>query len=357
MRVWIVILLLISSLSGAEEKLGGEIAVDKAWIEGDDVNTQDSEIRRVKLSLKGKFTPKLEYEVEYSFLGKTHWKDVKVKYKTLNGLGIQAGNIKEPMSLDALSSSKDSAFMGSSIIGTFMKKRKLGIVVRGDYVDGEEHGTLTFGIFGKSLDKLLAKKKDGISIIGRITYALVRSKDSLIHVGASIGRTKYHSKSIKYSTDAGSHLYSGSLIKSKIKNVTKTKRVGLETAVVKGPFSFQGEYVALKAFNQKDSYDFDGWYGQLSLFLTGEHRRYKVKTAKFSRTKIKKHALQVAFRASKIRLQDKKHRLREEVDLTLALSYYFKKNIRLMSSYTFAEVMEPSIVKEHILQVRGLYGF
>ena len=357
MRVFVVIFFLITTLYGAEEKLSGQIVLDRAWIDGDNVHTQGSEIRRARLSLKGKFTPKLEYEVEYSFTGKNHWKDVKIDYQALNNIGIQAGNTKEPIGLEALISSRNSTFMERSVINTFMQKRKLGLVVSGNYVDGKHHGTLTFGIFGKSLDKLLEKKEDGTSIIGRITYALVHSKDSLIHIGASVGRTKYHSKSIKYSTDAGSHLYSGSLIKSKIKNVTKTKRVGLETAVVNGRFSFQGEYVALKAFNQKDSYDFDGWYGQVSFFLTGEHRNYKVKTAKFSRTKIKKHALQVAFRASKIRLQNKKHRPREEVDLTLAFNYYFKKNIRLMSSYTFAEVMKPSILKEHVLQVRGLYGF
>ena len=357
MRVFVVMFLLIITSCGAEEKLSGQIVLDRAWIYGDNVHTQGSEIRRARLSLKGKFTPKLEYEVEYSFTGKNHWKDVKIDYQALNNIGIQAGNTKEPIGLEALISSRNSTFMERSVINTFMQKRKLGLVVSGNYVDGKHHGTLTFGIFGKSLDKLLAKKEDGTSIIGRITYALVHSKDSLIHIGASVGRTKYHSKSIKYSTDAGSHLYSGSLIKSKIKNVTKTKRVGLETAVVNGCFSFQGEYVALKAFNQKDSYNFDGWYGQVSFFLTGEHRNYKVKTAKFSRTKIKKHALEVAFRAGKIRLEDKKHRPREEVDLTLAFNYYFKKNIRLMSSYTFAKVMKPSILKEHVLQVRGLYGF
>ena len=357
MRLLIFIFLLIITLNGTEEKLSGQIVLDRAWMDGDDTNTQASEIRRARLSLKGKFTPKVEYEVEYSFTGKNHWKDVNVDYKVLNGLGIQVGNTKEPMGLEALNSSRNASFMERSVINTFMQKRKLGIVVQGHYVDGKHHGTLIFGIFGKSLDKLLAKKQDGTSLIGRITYALVHSKDSLVHIGASVGKTKYHSNSIKYATDAGSHLYSGSLIKSKIKNVTKTKRVGVETAIVNGRFSFQGEYVALRAFNKKDSYDFDGWYGQMSFFLTGEHRNYKVKTAKFSRTKIKKHALEVAFRASKIRLEDKKHRKREEVDLTLALNYYFKKNIRLMSSYTFSEVMEPSIVKEHILQVRGLYGF
>ncbi len=357
MRVLIALFLLMVALNGAEEKLGGQIVVDRAWIEGDDANTQGNELRRARVSLKGKLTPKVEYEIEYSFTGKNRWKDVNVEYQALKKLGIQAGNTKEPIGLEALISSKNSTFMERSMVHTFMQKRKLGVVVSGHYVDGEHHGTLTFGVFGKSLDKLLAKKRDGTSVIGRITYALVHSKESLVHIGASAGSTKYHAKSVKYSTDVGSHLYSGSLIKSKIKNVRKIKRVGLETAIIKGPFSFQGEYVALKAFNQKDSYNFDGWYGQVSFFLTGEHRKYKVKTAKFSRTKIKNHALQVAFRASKIRLQDKKHRPREEVDLTLAFNYYFKKNIRLMSSYTFAEVMEPSILKEHVLQVRGLYGF
>ncbi len=357
MRVVIVMLVLIIALNAEEEKLGGQIAIDRAWIGGDDVNTQGSEIRRARVSLEGKFSPKVEYEVEYSFTGKNHWKDVNIDYQILNNLGIQAGNIKEPIGLEALNSSKNSAFMERSAINTFMKKRKLGVVVQGHYVDGKHHGTLTFGIFGKSLDKLLAKKRDGTSIIGRITYALVHSRDSLVHIGASVGKTKYHSKSMKYSTDAGSHLYNGSLIKSKIKNVTKTKRVGLETAVVNGAFSFQGEYVALKAFNQKDSYDFDGWYGQVSFFLTGEHRKYKVKTAKFSRTKIKKDALQIAFRASKIRLQNKKHNPREKIDFTLAFNYYLKKNIRIMSDYTFAKVMKPSTIKEHVLQIRGLYEF
>ncbi len=356
MRVFMVIFFLITTLYTAEEKLGGQIVVDRAWIDGDDVKSQGSEIRRARLSLKGKIRPKLEYEIEYSFTGKNHWKDVKIDYQALNSLGVQAGNIKEPIGLEALVSSRNSTFMERSMVNTFMHKRKLGVVLSGDYVNAKKHGTLTFGIFGRSLDRLLARKEDGTSIVGRITYAIIHSKDSLVHIGVSAGKTKYHSSSIKYSTNAGSHLYRGSLIKSKIKNITKTKRVGLETALLNGAFSFQGEYIALEAFNQKDSYDFYGWYGQVSIFLTGEHRKYKVKTAKFSRTKIKKDALEVAFRASKIRLQNKKHRQKKEVDLTFALNYYFKKNIRLMSSYTFAEVMQPSI-KEHILQVRGLYGF
>ena len=65
----------------------------------------------------------------------------------------------------------------------------------------------------------------------------------------------------------------------------------------------------------------------------------------------------MAFRGSKVRLEDKKHRSKAEVDLTLALNYYFNKHFALMSSYTLAEVQKPSVLRENIIQVRGVYGF
>jgi len=357
MKILIAIVLLVIFANGAEEKIGGQIVFDRAWIKGDDSNTHGRELRRARLFIKGAVTPKLEYEIEYSFTGNNEWKDVYVKHKTLDNLGIQIGNIKEPMGLENLTSSKYNSFMERSLIDNFIQSRKLGILVQGNYTKGDNKGTISFGIFGKSLDKLFAKEKDGTSIIGRITYALINAKDDIVHIGASAGATKYHNKSIKFSTDAGSHLYDGSLIKSKIKGIKKTKRIGLETAIVKGAFSFQGEYIALTASNKEDDYNFDGWYGQVSWFATGEHRKYKVKSAKFSRTKIKKPALEIAFRGSKIRLKDKKQTPKEEIDLTLAVNYYLKKNIRLMSSYTFAEVREPELQKEHVIQIRGLYEF
>ena len=357
MRFLIAVTLVILFAHGSEEKLGGQIVFDRATMTGDDLHAHGREIRRARLFLKGNATSKLIYEIEYSLTGKNEWKDVYVKHQTMDNLGIQVGNIKEPMGLESLTSSKNGTFMERSLTDTFIQSRKLGILVQGNYDKGDHKGTISFGIFGKSLDKLLAKEKDGTSIIGRITYALIHSKSDVIHLGVSAGQTRHDKKSIKYSTDAGSHMYDGSLIKSKIKGVNKTKRVGLEVAVVKGAFSFQGEYIALTATNNKNTYGFDGWYGQVSWFPTGEHRKYKAKAGKFSRIKLKKPALEITYRVAKIRLEDKKKNPKEEVDMTLGLNYYLQKNIRLMSNYTFAEVTKPETIKEHIIQVRGQYGF
>ena len=56
-------------------------------------------------------------------------------------------------------------------------------------------------------------------------------------------------------------------------------------------------------------------------------------------------------------LSDKNKIGGEETDLTLGINYYPQKNIRLMTNYTFAEVTKPEVIKEHVIQVRGLYGF
>lgn len=352
---------------GSNEKIGGQIVFDRTTMTGNDYNGHGREIRRARIYIKGDATSKLMYEIEYSLVGKNEWKDVYVKYQPMESIGIQVGNIKEPMGLENLTSSSTSTFMERSLMDTFMQSRKLGILVHGNYKKEGHRGTISLGIFGRSLDKLLEKEEGGSSLIGRITYALIEGKDDVIHLGVSAGTTTYHQKSIKYATDGGAHLYEGSLLKNKVKKVKRTKRLGVEAAMVKGAFSFQGEYMAMTAANKKDDYNFNAWYGEVSWFLTGEHRKYKPKSAKFSRIKIKRPfkrqtddywgALELAFRVSKIDLSDKKKAVNEEVDMTVGLNYYPQKNVKLMGSYTFAEVKKPEIQNEHIIQIRGRYGF
>ncbi len=367
MKLLIIVLTLTIFVQGAKEKIGGEIVFDKTNITGDDCSTHGREIRRARLYLKGKNSSKFVYEIEYSFTGKNEWKDVYIKYNPLNNLGIEVGNIKEPIGLENLTSSKNSTFMEHSLIDTFMQSRKLGILIEGNYVKGEDKGTISLGIFGKSLDKLLKKKRDGTSIIGRLTYALIKAKDDIIHLGLSTGTTKYNHKSIKFSTNAGTHIYNGSLIKNKIKNTNKIKRFSSEVAIVKGSFSFQGEYMATTASDNRNNYSFNGWYGEVSWFATGEHKKYKIKSAKFSRIKIKKPfkkgingywgALEIASRISKIDLSNKDKTGGEETDLTLGINYYPQKNIKLMANYTFSEVNKPKAIKEKVIAVRGIYIF
>ena len=63
-------------------------------------------------------------------------------------------------------------------------------------------------------------------------------------------------------------------------------RFGAESALVYGPFSAQGEYIATNVTGRGyDSDTLDGYYGYVTYFLTGESRNYKSKTGAWDRLK------------------------------------------------------------------------
>ena len=90
--------------------------------------------------------------------------------------------------------------------------------------------------------------------------------------------------------------------------------LGLESALVYGPFSVQGEYIYTDVDGKSGSSSpsFDGFYVQSSYFLTGEHRKYSTSKGSFSRVKPKENykygagagAWEVAARYSQIDLSD-----------------------------------------------------
>ncbi len=347
-----------------EHEVGGQLVLDAGWIEGDDYSGHGREVRRARAFIAGKMTSELAYEVEYSLTGNNEWKDVYLKYKLSKDRVIQVGNMKEPFGLEALTSSKYNTFMERSLIDTFIRARSLGVMAQGDYADDVHRGTLALGVFGPSLDDVFKKEEGEISVTGRVTYAHVASKESVYHLGLALSLSDYGSTSISLSSDAESHLYEGSMIKTKVKDVESVSRLGIEGAIVQGPFSFQSEYIKTNVSDDEGSYSFSGWYGQASWSLTGEHRKYKPRTAKFSRMKIKKPfsfdetgygAVELALRISYLDITDRDEIGGEGRDITLGINWYLKSNLRLMSNLVIAEVKEPEIIREKVLSFRFQY--
>jgi phosphate-selective porin OprO/OprP len=70
--------------------------------------------------------------------------------------------------------------------------------------------------------------------------------------------------------------------------------VNLEAAFVWGPFSMQGEYATLEVDSVNPllpfttaNPEYEGWYVDASLYLTGETRTYEAATGEFGRPKVK----------------------------------------------------------------------
>jgi len=350
-------------VEGTEFEVGGQIVADTAWIDDDGYSYHDSEIRRARLYLRGDINDDLSYEVEYSFTGNNDWKDVYLKYTGFSNWVVYAGNVKESFGMEQLTSSKYNTFMERAL-ADFYWSRNMGISAQGYHKSDDNVVTYSLGGYGKSLDDMINNEKDRYGIVGRATYAKVTSKEEILHFGIATSYTSYDSENIKLSTNAGSELYDGSFIKTKVKNVDHSTRVGVECAVVSGPFSFQSEYILVSLSQKETSYNFNGWYGQLSYFLTGESRTYKAKKAGFSRIKVKKPidkdgfgAVEVAFRITQTDLEDKDETGGEARDLTLGVNWYLKSNLRLMADYTYADMLKDPSKDAKIFQIRAQYDF
>lgn len=343
----------------------GQIVAESAWFTNEEgESTNDQAIRRARVALKGKPTSELKYEVEYSFTGNNDWRDVYLQYEFAADYFVKAGNIKEPIGLEALSTSKVNTFMERSLTQTFLNKRKLGLQLN-RYIKNDDHRyTLTAGAFGKSLDDVIDNEEDGNSVVARATYAYMPKKTKLLHLGVATAYTDYDEQKLKLNTTPESDLFDRNLVSTKIKNVEDTTTVPLESAMVWENLSLQGEYINMNVQNIDNRYDFHSWYLQSSWLLTGESRRYKAQKAAFSRLKPKHPvtegglgAWEVALRVSYLDIDDKDEEESLETDYTVGLNWYATSHLRMMANYVRAELSEPASTTDDIVQVRVQYDF
>jgi phosphate-selective porin OprO/OprP len=126
---------------------------------------------------------------------------------------------------------------------------------------------------------------------------------------------------------------------------------GAELAGVYGPLSFQGEYIRTDVDRSVgDSLVFDGYYGYMSWFMTGESRNYKadegifdilVPQKPFSLTTGGLGAWELGARFSEIDLNDDGVSGGRERDITAGLNWYPNPYIRFMANYI------------HVLEIDG----
>jgi phosphate-selective porin OprO and OprP len=128
--LFIVSLAVIPTRSPAEElsglKLGGRMMNDFAWMSPeDDVKAQigdftnGSEFRRIWLNTSGTVNGNMDFVIQLDFTNSViKFKNVYVTFKGLP-VTVKAGHIKEPFSLDGMTSSKYLTFMERALPSLF----------------------------------------------------------------------------------------------------------------------------------------------------------------------------------------------------------------------------------------------
>jgi phosphate-selective porin OprO/OprP len=249
-----------------------------------------AEVRRARLFTEGKlflFRP-IEYKVEFGVANeRVFLNDFYLGLHDLPVVGtLKVGQMKPPFSLDRLTSSLDTTFMErASPVDAFAPGYLAGALVQNHFLG--DRLTAAVGWFSSGTGDDAGDASDGLSrVVGRITWLPYDDESSgtrrLVHLGLSGSYVFALSDSIRYRSRPESRL-APYLIDTGDIDAHAANLVGLEAAVVHGPFSLQGEViVALVDPRSGRHLAFWGFDLSGSWFLTGESRPYDRQTGVFS---------------------------------------------------------------------------
>ncbi len=342
-------------------KVGGRLMYDFGWIsEDDDLKTDlgddqhdSSETRRARLYFSGLLYDNIDFKLQFDFAGGDA--DLKDAYLGLRDFGfgkIRAGHFKEPFGLEELTSSKYITFMERALpIEAFAPSRNAGVMFYNAAFD--ERMTWAAGIFRNTDDYGDDKDEDdgGYSATARLT-ALPIYEDkgaSLLHFGVSYSsRDTAHNSTLgrdatRFRSRPEAHTFDRFVDTGNFAS-DHMDLYGFEGAWVSGPLSIQSEYIFADADASSDV-NFNGYYAQVSYFLTGEHRNYKPSSGLFSRVKPNKNfgaegglgAWEVAARYSSLDLDDGSISGGKLDDISVGLNWHLNPNTRLMWNYIHAD--------------------
>lgn len=309
------------------------------------------EFRRARIFFEGEAYERLFFKAQYDFAGgEPAFKDV---YMGVSGLGpvgnVQVGQFKEPYFLDEQTSSNFITFMERPINNVFFPDRKVGIMAHD--TAAEERVQWAVGTFRDTNDFGAAFSnfsRTDWDVAARVTGLPYWADDGsrFLHLGAAYVH-RFRGESERYRQRPEAHL-ADRFVDTLDMNADGTNLFGAELAWVEGPLSIQSEYTngLVSGDRGQPNVDFWGAYGQVSYFLTGEHRVYEREYGRFGRVKPRASfdpsegawgAWEIATRFSYLDLDDRNITGGRLWDVTAGVNWYLFPNARIMLNYVHAD--------------------
>ncbi|GGG94513.1 ATPase [Polaribacter pacificus] len=360
-------------------KFGGRIMVDHAFFSQDknlDINfnplttTSGTELRRARIFTSGTLYGNVDFKFSIDFSGNlTTVKDAYISVNDIPYLGtVRAGHLKEPFSLEALSSSKYLSFMERPFSDDFVQQRNNGILVMNDFY--KKRLSVQAGYFfneDNSSDDKAAN--GGYAITARVSGLLIDNKKErkILQVATAYSYRKPSSKTYRIESRPEAHLSRLKYIfTGPISSVRNLNLINLELLYINNSFSFQSEYLSTTIntgiSNPTDTYGFATYYGQVSYYVTGESKRLKNSYDGMDRISPNKNygksgpgALELALRYSSSDLNDQDIFGGEQHDITIGVNWYLNPATRLMANNVFADISGKG--KANIFQLRFQIDF
>lgn len=333
-------------------KLGGRIhydmgiyAIDKEAVKnGYSLKTKKGdEFRRVQMAVSGTIFGKIDFKGQLSFLdGEIKVLETFITFKEVPLVGnISFGNIVEPYRLESLTSSKYTTFMERALSNNFISGMENGVIFFDEFYN--KRLAYQLGLFGlvnydSSLFNSLNKN---YAITGRLAGTLFNSDRILLHLGGTYSYRKVNKgKSFNYGIRPEVHL-SEKYISNEYYEVEHVNLMNIETSMVTGAFSFQTEYTRATIISLLKNFKVEGFYTQVSYFLTGEKRVYESSLYGFGRVKPKRNlgkngggAIELALRYSTIEGKNNN----KISNVTAGATWFLNASTKIMPNYIISDI-------------------
>ncbi|AIC09411.1 porin [Xylella fastidiosa subsp. sandyi Ann-1] len=333
-------------------KLEGRFEWDFALFDNDTrgtPNRSNNEIRRFWLDVTGKVFS-FDYTIEGNFTnlqdkfkGKSiEMGDVYLRHDFGNTGTLTLGQFKQHFSLDDRTSPD---------YGQFLERSGGANTLAPEYHKGVSwkatHQNTTWWVSAYSLDSISLSNVNGRGLGGRGTWSPETPEGDVLHLGLSLAHQRYDHPGSDGMTalsirplPAGHLSDNSGITLAHFANGrdTKVNRWALEYAQVRGPLSWQSEYIGGVFNDGMQRATVQSAYGFVSWFVTGESRTYDRKTGRFTRIKTlhnPRGALELALRYD--RMWGNQHHNNQPnflnastASCTLGVNWYIKPNLRLM---------------------------
>jgi phosphate-selective porin OprO/OprP len=295
-----------------------------------------AELRRARLGIEGTMPGGFGFLFEIDAAGDViEIQDATLSYRASPQLALTAGQHNGFQSLEELTSDRFTSFVErAAFTDAFGFERRIGL--SGTWVAGPV--TAQLGVFHDNFLDLDAG--DGmIGVDGRLVFA-PRIGDVQLHLGGSAHwrdngaamPTRYRQRPLLHATEIR-------FIETPPLPVGREWRLGLEAALIRGPFHLAGEAHWLTAGTAAaGDPGFFGFYAEAGWFLTGETRGYR--DGRWDRTRVRRPvgegglgAVQLVLRYDRLDLDSGALRGGTQDGLQASLIWLPTDHTRLMLNY------------------------
>ncbi len=271
-------------------------------------------------------------------------------FKNNGGPQINIGLVKEDMTLDVTTSSKDTTGISRPMITNAVHPSHNWGVRINQFFKEQSFG-YAFGVYENTDAGDNGQDAEGSTLLaytGRAFWSPIAEKDSVFHLGLWGSHRDYGGSELDDRVARGEVRATGTRLLNyaaggSAVEVDSVSQYGVELASVVGPFSIQAEYVERTAdAAQPGGFEpeLDGYYATASYFLTGESRRYDKKKGRFKQPKGVEGAWEVMARFSNGDATSATQGTSVDV-ITVGANYYVNPSLRFSLNYLNADVEGP----------------